>query len=73
MDKKRMVLNLLVIGLAAVALSGCTLIVKGENSTKYYGIDEERGSQLLSQVEGNQQETQAPEIVPATPAPSHLK
>ena len=44
------------ISLAAMAISGCTFIVKDDHATKYYGIDEQRGSEYLNQILEKQQQ-----------------
>jgi len=45
--------------LAVIVLSGCTFIVKDDHATKYYGIDERRGSEYLNQILDKQQEYEA--------------
>ena len=42
--------------LVMIILSGCTFIVKDDNATKYYGIDERRGSEYLNQILDKQQQ-----------------
>ncbi len=39
-----------------IALSSCTFIVKDDHATKYYGIDERRGSEYLNQILDKQQQ-----------------
>jgi len=73
MKKSAVVTKVVLISLAAMLASGCTFIVKGEQATKYYGIDEERGSELLGQLEGKQQDAQAAETVSEAPVPGNLK
>jgi len=51
--------------LIAIALNGCTFIVKDEHATKYYGIDEQRGSEFLKQVLDKQQQVYEAEKVKA--------
>jgi len=48
--------SLLLICLVAMALNGCTFIVKDDHATKYYGIDEQRGSEYLNQILEKQQQ-----------------
>jgi hypothetical protein len=53
-----------------ITLNGCTFIVKDDHATKYYGIDEQRGSEYLNQIlekqqqvyqsEGNKRDTKKP-------------
>ena len=50
MIKKIIVTKSILISLVAIALSGCTFIVKDDHATKYYGIDEQRGSKYLNQI-----------------------
>lgn len=45
----------ILIGLVVIALNGCTLIIKDDHATKYYGIDEQRGSEYLNQILEKQQ------------------
>jgi len=46
-----------------IALSGCVFIVKDGHVTKYYGIDEKRGSEYVNQIfEKQQQVYQAQEF-----------
>ncbi len=47
---------ILIISLAAITLNGCTFIVKDDHTTKYYGIDEQRGSALLNKILDKQQQ-----------------
>ena len=42
--------------LTVIALSGCTFIVKDDHTTRYYGIDEQRGSECLNQILDKQQQ-----------------
>jgi len=42
--------------LIAIALNGCTFIVKDDHTTRYYGIDEQRGSECLNQIIDKQQQ-----------------
>jgi len=48
--------RIIMVSLAVIALSGCTFIVKDDHATKYYGIDEQRGSEYLNQILDKQQE-----------------
>ncbi|MDI6758298.1 MAG: hypothetical protein QMD94_01290 [Candidatus Omnitrophota bacterium] len=58
------------IALVAIALSGCTFIVKDDHATKYYGIDEQRGSEYLNQIlEKQQQVYQAEKVAAGTEKP----
>jgi uncharacterized protein YceK len=43
--------------LIALALNGCTFIIKDDHTAKYYGIDERRGSEYLNQILDQQQQT----------------
>jgi len=45
----------ILIGLVVITLNGCTFIVKDDHATKYYGIDEQRGSEYLNQILEKQQ------------------
>lgn len=56
MVKEIIVTKIILIGLAAMALNGCTFIVKDDHATKYYGIDERRGSEYLNQILDKQQQ-----------------
>jgi len=56
MIKETIIIKLILISLIAVALNGCTFIIKDENSTTYYGIDEKRGSEVLNKILDKQQE-----------------
>jgi hypothetical protein len=49
--------------LIAIALDGCTFIVKDEYTAKYYGIDEQRGSEYLNQILDKQQQVYCAEKV----------
>ena len=53
---KACALRLMLIGLGLLTLNGCTFIVKDDHATKYYGIDQERGSEYLSQILDKQQQ-----------------
>ena len=52
----RIVIKLILIGLIAAAFNGCTFIIKEDQAAKYYGIDEQRGSEFLNQILDNQQQ-----------------
>ncbi len=56
MVKQIIVTMFILLSLASIALSGCTFIVKGDHTTKYYGIDEQRGSECLNQILEKQQQ-----------------
>lgn len=56
MTKETIVRKLIFISLFAIALNGCTFIVKYDHVTKYYGINEQRGSKYLNQILENQQQ-----------------
>ena len=56
MIKKVCVLRLGLVSLAIIGLNGCTFIVKDDNVTKYYGIDQQRGSEYLNQILEKQQQ-----------------
>jgi len=49
--------------LIAIALNGCTLIVKDDHAAKYYGIDEKRGEEYLNQILDKQQQVYQAEKV----------
>ena len=49
-------MKFILIGLIVIALNGCTFIVKDDLATKYYGIDEQRGSEYLNQILDKQQQ-----------------
>ena len=51
--------RIIMASLAVIVLSGCTFIVKDDHATKYYGIDERRGSEYLNQILDKQQEYEA--------------
>jgi uncharacterized protein YceK len=63
MVKKIIVTKIILIGLAAIALNGCTFIVKDDHATKYYGIDEQRGREYLNQILEKQQQAYRAEEV----------
>ena len=42
--------------LIAIALNGCTFIVKDDNLTKYYGVNEKRDIEFLHKILDKQQE-----------------
>jgi len=48
--------RIIIMSLAVIALSSCTFIVKDDHATKYYGIDERRGSEYLNQILDKQQQ-----------------
>ena len=50
--------------LIAIALNGCTFIVKDDHTAKYYGIDERRGGELLNQILDKQQQAYQAEKAP---------
>ena len=56
MIKEIIITKFILISLAATALNGCTFIVKDDHATKYYGIDEQRGSEYLNQILDKQQQ-----------------
>lgn len=53
---RKLFIGMLITGLGAVALGGCTFIVKNGETVKYYGIDEKRGSEDLNKILNIQQE-----------------
>ena len=55
----------ILIGLVVIALNGCTFIVKDDHATKYYGIDEQRGSEYLNKILEKQQQVYQSEEVTA--------
>jgi len=56
-------LGIIIMSLTMIALSGCVFIVKDGHVTKYYGIDEKRGSEYVNQIfEKQQQVYQAQEF-----------
>jgi len=65
MTKEIIEKGLLLICLVAITLNGCTFIVKDDHATKYYGIDEQRGSEYLNQILEKQQQVYQAEKVPA--------
>jgi len=70
MIKEIIVTKFILISLVAIALSGCTFIVKDDHATKYYGIDEQRGSEYLNQIlEKQQQVYQAEKAAAGTEKP----
>ena len=56
MIKQVIIIKFILISLTAIALNGCTFIVKDDRTTKYYGIDEQRGSEYLNQILDKQQQ-----------------
>lgn len=56
MIKEIIVIKFIVISLTAIVLNGCTFIIKDGSSTKYYGVDEKRGSEVLNKILDKQQE-----------------
>ena len=57
MVKQVIVTMFILLSLASIALlSGCTFIVKDDHTTRYYGIDEQRGSECLNQILDKQQQ-----------------
>ena len=46
----------LILALLALSLSGCVFVVKDDNKTKYYGIKEEQGNEMMQQVTARQEE-----------------
>ena len=55
--KKKMIGNKFIFAsLAVITLSGCTFIVKDDRTTRYYGIDAQRGSECLNQILDKQQQ-----------------
>ena len=56
MNKQIIIIKFILISLTAITLNGCTFIVKDDHATKYYGIDEQRGSEYLSQILEKQQQ-----------------
>ena len=65
MVKEIIVTKIILIGLAAMALNGCTFIVKDDHAAKYYGIDEQRGSEYLNKILEKQQQVYQSEEVTA--------
>lgn len=63
MVKQVIVMMFILLSLAAIALNGCTFIVKDDHATKYYGIDEQRGSKFLNQILDKQQQAYRAEEV----------
>ena len=53
---RKLFIGMLIASLGAVALGGCTFIVKNGETVKYYGIDEKRGSDDLNKILNIQQE-----------------
>jgi len=56
MIKQIIIIKFILISVTAIALNGCTFIVKDDHATKYYGIDEQRGSEYLNQILEKQQQ-----------------
>ena len=56
MIKQIIIKKFILISLTAIALNGCTFIVRDDHATKYYGIDEQRGSEYLNQILDKQQQ-----------------
>jgi len=49
-------IKLIFVILIAIAFNGCTFIVKDDNLTKYYGVNEKRDIEFLNKILGMQQE-----------------
>jgi len=56
MIKKMIGVKLIFVSLTAIVLNGCTFIVKDDHASRYYGIDEQRGSEFLNQILDKQQQ-----------------
>lgn len=56
MIKKVCLLRLMLVSLPLIVLNGCAFIVKDDYATKYYGIDEQRGSEYLNKILEKQQQ-----------------
>jgi len=65
MIKEIIVIKFFLISLTAIVLNGCTFIVKDDYGAKYYGIDEQRGSESLKQILDKQQQVYEAEKVKA--------
>jgi len=61
--------RIIMASLTVIVLSGCTFIVKDDHATKYYGIDEQRGSEFLNQILDKQQ--QAYQVAKSSVAKDH--
>lgn len=48
--------KLSIVVLIAVVMNGCTFIIKDDQRTKYYGVDEKRGSEYLGKILDRQQQ-----------------
>lgn len=70
MIKEIIVIKFILISSIAIVFNGCTFIVKDDNATKYYGIDQQRGSEYLSQILDKQQQVyQSEKVVAETKKP----
>lgn len=56
MKKQTRIAKLLVLAWMAPVLSGCVFILKDDPSVQYYGIDQQRGNEYLSQVMDKQEQ-----------------
>lgn len=63
MIKEIIVIKFILISSIAIVFNGCTFIVKDDHAAKYYGIDEQRGSEFLNQILGKQQQAYRAEEV----------
>ncbi|MBU0877993.1 MAG: hypothetical protein KJ569_04130 [Candidatus Omnitrophica bacterium] len=61
MVKETIVIKFILISLTAIALSGCIFIVVDDHKARYYGIDKQRGSELLNLILDKQQQVYQPE------------
>ncbi|MDD3087278.1 MAG: hypothetical protein PHP89_01790 [Candidatus Omnitrophica bacterium] len=54
--KQIIILQAILLFFTLIASSGCTFIIKDEQVSRYYGIDEPRGKEFLDKIEKKQQE-----------------
>jgi len=54
--KKIIILQAILLVFTLISSSGCTFIIKDEQVSRYYGIDEPRGREFLEKIEKKQQE-----------------
>jgi uncharacterized protein YceK len=47
----------MILAFMALFLSGCVYIVKDGENVKYYGVKEDKGSEIMQQIEERQEET----------------
>ncbi|RJP29161.1 MAG: hypothetical protein C4533_05020 [Candidatus Omnitrophota bacterium] len=64
MKKRRFIVRFVLFVIVAIILNGCVFIVKDGDRIRYYGIDEQRGSEHLHQISEKQREIYGPREIP---------